>query len=389
MTTPDWLRPLSNLVLGRSDRHRRHVLFVLFTLQLYAVCLGVIWHSNHLGILRDDIARTLITTGVGMFALFYLLVRSGWTQSLNDPVLTLPHAALSITLCVLAYVLLGDTRANVLILIAQAIVASMFRLQPTHVLGLGLYTVAIFLSAVVGLSVYDVQRFPWQVGLTHFIVGGATLLTLSLIAKWVSDIRVRIGDQAKELSETLDTLRHMATQDMLTGLMNRRVMIDTLEEEIKLMQRHGHPLTIALIDLDFFKQVNDAYGHHAGDEVLKTFARISEVNLRSVDRMARWGGEEFLCLLPKVTAEEARSAIDRLRESFRAARIPGQPDIRVSFSAGIAQAQPGEGMDQWIERADRALYQAKHQGRSQCVINQESTTPTPMTTMTTLAGSPA
>ena len=391
MQTPDWLVPLSDLILGRPPRVRRHVLFVLVTLQLYLVCLGVVWHATNLGVLDTGFAKTLSVASCGMFLVFYALVRSGLTQSLPDPVLTLPHAVLSITMCVGAYTMMGDTRGDVLILIAQAIVISMFRLQPVQVLGLGLYTVAIFLAAVVGLSMYDVQQYPWQKGLTHFVVGGATLLTLSLIAKWVSDIRIRIGDQAKELSTTVTTLRQMATQDMLTGLMNRRVMIDALEAELKLMERQGHTVTLALIDLDHFKLINDQHGHHVGDEVLKTFARITEVNLREVDRMARWGGEEFLCLLPRVNAEETLSAMDRLRQALQQTRIPAHADLRVTFSAGIAQARSGETMDQWIERADRALYQAKHQGRTRCLICQEpmsgANSTTPMTT--TMQGSPA
>lgn len=372
MHTPDWLRPLSNLVLGRQDRLRRHVLFVLVTLQLYAVCLGVIWHSAYLGVIRQDVAHSLTMVAGAMFVMFYTLVRSGVTQRMPDPVLTLPHAVLSITLCVVAYCMLGDIRGNVLILMAQAIVASMFRLKPVQVLGLGLYTVTIFLFGVVGLSLYDDQRYPWATGLTHFVVGGATLLTLALIAKWVSDIRVRIGDQARELSDTVKTLRQMATQDMLTGLLNRRVMMDTLEAEVKLMERHGHPLTLAIIDLDHFKHINDTHGHHVGDEVLKAFARLSEVSIREVDRMARWGGEEFLCLLPRVHADEAVSAIDRLRLAMADTRIAAHPQVKVTFSAGVAQARAGETIDQWIERADHALYEAKRLGRDRCVIAPEA-----------------
>jgi len=386
MTIPSWLKPASDLLLGRPERLRRHVLFTLITLQLYAVCLGVIWHSNYLGLLADRPTQLLTAASVLMFLTFYALVRSGWSQHMADPVLTLPHAGLSVTLCILAYTQLGDTRADVVILAAQAIVASMFRLRPVQMFGLGLYTVGLFLVAVVGMSVYDAERFPWERGWTHFVVGGATLLTLSLIAKWVSDIRVRIGEQSHELTDTLKTLQQMATQDMLTGLMNRRVMIDTLEAELKLAERHGYPLSLALIDLDHFKHINDTHGHQVGDEVLKTFARLSEVNLREVDRMARWGGEEFLCLLPRVPADEARLAIDRLRETFQEAQITGHPKVRFSFSAGIAHARPGETIDQWVERADRALYAAKHQGRNQCVVSTERAG-VPMPAQ--LSGSPA
>lgn len=375
MTLPPWLSPLAVLILGREPRLRRHVVFVLLTLQLYAVCLGVIWHSQYLDIIPPGLAQMLSWASIAIFGSMYLAVRSGRTQHLADPVLTLPHAVISVGLCVVAYTQIGESRGNVMILIAQAIVVSMFRLKPAHVLALGLYTVSIFALAVGWLSWQDPQRYPWSQGLTHLIVGGATLLMLSLVAKWVSDIRMRIGSQAEELTQTLQTLQQMATQDMLTGLMNRRVMTDLLEAEMKLAQRHGQPLTVALIDLDHFKHINDTHGHHVGDEVLKTFARLSESRLREVDRMARWGGEEFLCLLPQVTAQDALSAIDRLRQAMADSVPLEQNRLRTTFSAGLAQARPDETLEQLVERADRALYEAKQQGRNRCRIHQDACGP--------------
>lgn len=371
MMSLPWLSAPAKALLGSEPRVRRHVLLVLLTLQLYAVCLGVIWHSQHLDVIPPGLAMVLSWASLGAFGTMYLAVRSGWTQRLADPVLTLPHAAIAVALCIMAYTQIGESRGNVLILIAQAIVVSMFRLRPAQVLGLGLYTVSLFALAVGWLSWQDPAQYPWSQGLTHLIVGGATLLMLSLVAKWISDIRVRIGEQAGELSQTLLTLRQMATQDMLTGLMNRRVMTDLLEAELKLAQRHGRPLTVALIDLDHFKHINDTHGHHVGDEVLKAFARHSEVRLREVDRMARWGGEEFLCLLPQVGADEAMSAINRLREAMAGSGPPAQPRLRATFSAGLAQARADDTIEQLVERADRALYQAKQQGRNRCCVNND------------------
>lgn len=194
------------------------------------------------------------------------------------------------------------------------------------------------------------------------------MLTLSLVAKWVTAIRMRIGMQAKELTQALHTLQHMATQDSLTGLNNRRVMVDLIEAELKLVERHGHPVTIALVDLDHFKLINDRFGHNAGDAVLIGFAGLALTQLRLVDKVGRWGGEEFLVMLPQVTADEAFTALERLRLAIDGLSHPDHPGVHATFSAGLAQARTGESLEHLIERADNALYQAKNAGRNRCQI---------------------
>ena len=343
---------------------RRHVIFVLATSQLYIVNLGVFWHSVHLGLLDASFATSLSWASVVTYLTVFALVRSGFTQGLPDPVLTLPHGLVSIGLCIVAYTQLGEHRASVLILVAEALVMCMFRLRPTQMLSLGLASVAMLLGAVVWLTAQNPVRYPASTGLMHFVIGGSTLLILSLVAKWVTDIRTRIGSQARELSRALDTLQHMATQDTLTGLLNRRTMTDLAEAEIKLMDRSGTPLSVALLDLDHFKHINDHAGHAAGDAVLCGFAAHAQGVLRQVDKVARWGGEEFLVLLPQVGQDNAQSAIERLRVSAERLAYAGHPGLRATFSAGIAEVQPGDTLEQVVDRADRALYEAKRRGRN-------------------------
>ncbi|MGC4062089.1 MAG: GGDEF domain-containing protein [Aquabacterium sp.] len=375
MNTPSWLQPLANLVLGRSKHLRRNVSFISLSLLSYLVSIGVILHSVHLKLLDADMGWLLTGLSVASFTTFFLLVRSGWSQRFDDPVLTFPHAVVSILLCMAAYVLLGPHRANTMILIAQTIVLSMFRLKPAQVLALGVLTVALLLACVVALSWYDPVRYSPAANATHFIVAGSTLLTLSLIAKWVSDIRVRIGRQARELEEAVTTVKQMATNDMLTGVLNRRVMTDLAESELKLIERTGAPMCMALIDIDHFKQVNDQFGHHAGDVVLKGMAQHVQGQLRQVDKLSRWGGEEFLLMLPRVAEPEAMAALERLRQSVEAMQFDGHPKLKITLSAGVARALPGETLEHVMERADEALYAAKRQGRNRCLLASESLKP--------------
>jgi diguanylate cyclase (GGDEF)-like protein len=381
MNNPSWLQAPSRILLGSDPQVARHTLFVLASMQLYVVNLGIIWHSVHLGTLQGDIARSLTWSGLLTFAIVLTLVRSGWSRRFRDPVLTMPHALASIALCFLAYVQLGEHRASVLILVAETIVISMFRLRPKQMLLLGLMSVAMLLGSAGWLSWSDPARFPASTSLMHFVIGGSTLLILSLVAKWVTDIRTRISSHAKELANALNTLQHLATQDTLTGLINRRVMTDLAETELKLVDRTGQPLTVALIDLDHFKRINDQHGHQAGDAVLSGFAAHAQNQLRRVDKLSRWGGEEFLVLMPQVQASEALAGIERLRLSTETLRYAGHPHLRATFSAGLAQARPGETLEQLVERADQALYEAKQGGRNRSVVAtvRAPTPPTPPT----------
>lgn len=374
MNLPPWLQTPARWLLGTHAPMRRHIVFLLASSQFYIVNLGIFWHSVHLGLLEPPFAAALTWASVLTYLGVFALVRSGWTQRLPDPVLTMPHALVSIGLCILAYTQLGEHRASVLILVAEALVMCMFRLRPTQMLSLGLASVAMLLGAVIWLSWQDPVSYPASTGLMHFVIGGSTLLILSLVAKWVTDIRMRIGSQARELSRALDTLQHMATQDTLTGLLNRRTMTDLAEAELKLMDRNGSAMSVALLDLDHFKHINDHAGHAAGDAVLCGFAAHAQSVLRQVDKVARWGGEEFLVLLPQVSQHDAQSAIERLRIGTERLSYAGHPGLRATFSAGIAQARPGDTLEQLVERADRALYEAKRKGRnrSECADAEEA-----------------
>jgi diguanylate cyclase (GGDEF)-like protein len=156
----------------------------------------------------------------------------------------------------------------------------------------------------------------------------------------------------------------MATTDMLTGLLNRRQMEEVLEAEMGQAQRQGHGLCVAMIDLDHFKRVNDVHGHRMGDEVLRRFAELLKREGRQVDRCGRWGGEEFLLLMPHANLPQARLALERIRKRLSDLPMREHDTLRVTLSAGVAQWVPGESVDGWLERADHAMYEAKHSGRN-------------------------
>ncbi len=372
MKPPSWQTPWLDWALGQQQPTRRYVLLVLATLQLYAVTIGILLHSVHLGLLDRHTANWLILCGAATFLTVFTLVRSGWSLRLKDPIMAFPHALASNCICVLAFMQLGDHRSNVLIIICQTIVAAMFRLRPARVLLLGALTVGMLAAATIALTWYDPVRYPVTKSWAVLAVGGSALLMLSLVGKWISDIGVKLGRQTKELSEAVRTVEQMATTDMLTGLLNRRVVTDLAEAELKLMERTGAPMCVALIDLDHFKDINDRFGHHAGDTALRGFAQSTTPQLRQVDKLARWGGEEFLLMLPQLNQHEALTALERLRQTVEALVFKDHALMQLTFSVGIAQAQPGESLEHLVDRADQAVYEAKRQGRNRCVLASSS-----------------
>lgn len=168
-----------------------------------------------------------------------------------------------------------------------------------------------------------------------------------------------------EQKELAARLLEMATTDELTGAFNRRRILEIAEEEIRRSDRYGHPLSMAMIDADHFKQVNDRFGHLVGDQVLRMITATAKRELRAVDSLGRYGGEEILALLPETPATGAFAVMDRVRRAVASAELPiDGGTVTAQVSIGVVQRQPGDGLDATLRRADEALYAAKAAGRN-------------------------
>jgi len=175
--------------------------------------------------------------------------------------------------------------------------------------------------------------------------------------------------EVSTLHNKLEAAREKATHDSLTGLPNRLAYEDRISEEIERARRYKHPLTLAVLDVDFFKKINDSYGHPAGDNVLKILAELFRKRTRESDFIARFGGEEFMLILTETDPESALSVADKLRQTveeanfhFRENRVP------VTISCGLTGYREGDEKGSLYERADTALYEAKESGRNRCIL---------------------
>jgi diguanylate cyclase (GGDEF)-like protein len=183
-------------------------------------------------------------------------------------------------------------------------------------------------------------------------------------------------ERARVKSELMRT-RELALQDELTGLANRRALEEMLANEVSRALRHGRPLSVLMADVDHFKAINDTYGHRAGDEVLRELARLLAEKLRSIDRAARYGGEELFVMMPETPVEEARQVAERIRTAVELHTFVVDPEddeppigLRLTWSVGVANLPENtESLEELVELADRALYEAKKRGRNRVVVS--------------------
>ncbi len=208
------------------------------------------------------------------------------------------------------------------------------------------------------------REFPVEISVSE--VDDENNDCLVLVTRDVS-ARKRVENHIRKL---LEENKRLAATDMLTGLPNRRYLLEAINKELSRCKRYGHDLSILVIDIDFFKQINDTFGHSSGDDALKVMARIIREIARGSDLFCRFGGEEFLVALPETSAVQAGRVAERLRERLENTVIKTvrEEDLRMTCSVGVAQWFPGDLFDDTLAAGDRALYQAKRNGRNQVVV---------------------
>jgi diguanylate cyclase len=171
--------------------------------------------------------------------------------------------------------------------------------------------------------------------------------------------------QIQKLHQELNAASVMARHDALTGALNRKGLDEALARELAEMQRKDVPLCVSLLDIDNFKKLNDSKGHEAGDAALQHLVTVTKESMRGQDTLARYGGEEFVILMPDTVLENGIEAMVRLQRALtRRYFLAGSEQILITFSAGVAQFEPGETPESAIKRADQAMYLAKRQGRN-------------------------
>ncbi|MAA64421.1 MAG: GGDEF domain-containing protein [Alteromonadaceae bacterium] len=212
---------------------------------------------------------------------------------------------------------------------------------------------------ILDLSLELVQIFA------YFLV----MAQIAMIGGFISGLRGKLRKKNLELKHAMARISELVNIDELTGVCNRRKLFEVLAEETNRFSRTQGPFSVCILDIDFFKQVNDTFGHQAGDQILRQVAQTVSQSLRQIDCFGRYGGEEFLMILPQTSLEGARVKAERVRSDVAALQFDGiEPEFSITVSIGVAQCRKEDSAEDTIARADQALYIAKQKGRNQTAM---------------------
>lgn len=369
------LLPLNDPVLRRRLQRQAMGLasYLMFLLPLaYAVSQG--WMDIGWAGLA-----ALVAVAMAVNLGFFVAIRRGWSARLADPSLTFAQILVAMLLALVMIHFSGQVRTLLLTLFVASLFFGVFGLSQRRFLLLSACAVGGYLA----LAVWDTRGVAWADPTVR--MEGLRLLTLAMILLWLSllgsyvaGLRAQLEQRNTALDIALARLKQLVSHDELTGVFNRRHLMDVMGREKERAERFGHVFSLCLVDLDHFKQVNDRYGHGVGDEVLKAFAARMLGCARRIDWLGRqgpsdgsdnafgrFGGEEFLLVLPHTSLAGARRCVERLRsqvleESIQTTAGP----LQLGFSAGVTECRPGETVAETLARADAALYRAKDSGRN-------------------------
>ena len=355
-------------VLSRRAAHRRNSLAA--QVGSYTIGAAVLLVYVHTGTISMAIPSAFFLCGVALIGLFAVLSETHFNDHFDDHHLTVfqvaGHAAIQLGF-VLAAPEIGYAFLDVLFLIFGVASLQMTPRQVAIVWSLtaaGVASVFLFTQSPIGMPVATTtERLAAALCLV------LTIGQCAFVGLYGDALRKKLSRRSSELREAYKRIEELAELDELTGSFNRRCIMRMLDEEISRAHRSRLPCSIALIDLDWFKRINDTYGHPTGDEVLRTFAITVFANIRNFDHFGRFGGEEFLLVLPDTPHNAAALILDRLRAIIGDLDWSAfSPGMRVTISAGVATLKPTETPDTFLARADCALYEAKAQGRN-CIAS--------------------
>ena len=306
---------------------------------------------------------------------FFAALRLRWTQHLLDPSLAVWQVVVAGTFALVLGWFNQGASAITLTLFFTSFFFGVFSFSTRQYLALSAVAVVAYGSMLLlkyapGARAGDAFRLE----VLDFILLVIVLGWMSLLGGYIAALRNTLAHRKDALAQALERLKELASRDELTGLHNRRHLIETLEQQQERAARHHEPFALCILDLDHFKHINDTHGHGVGDETLRGFADRVRTHLRRMDAVGRggsdstfgrYGGEEFLLLLPYANVESSRVCVERLRAALHAQPLATSIGaLAITFSAGIAQHVQGERISDLLQRADDALYRAKDAGRN-------------------------
>ena len=351
-------------VLARRAKQRRGIQGMIAA--SYVVDGLILMLYARAGSIPETIGPAFAATGLLGVAFYLVLSQTGFTERFRDHYFVVPQLIINVAILLAFTYFVPEVGLMFLCTLFTAITFSALRSGPLQsallwtIIVAGLAGLFLLTDKPIGLPVGNQTERLATLLLFALAIGRCMYLGI-----FSSSMRQSLYQSGQKLKEAYRRIEELAELDELTGSFNRRCIMRMLEEEIVRAQRGNTPCSVALIDLDFFKRINDAFGHPTGDEVLRTFSITMFANIRAIDRFGRYGGEEFLLVLPDTSEDAAFRLLDRLRAIVADLDWSAfSPNMRVTISAGVATLRPNETSDNFLARADNALYASKARGRN-------------------------
>lgn len=359
--------PVMNLRLKRLIMGL--VSYLMFVIPLiYAVNSG--WMQiGYLGLF------VLTSTAIAINTVYYIAIRSGFSRRFKDPSLLLPQVATAVVLALLMIHFSNESRSVFLMLFFSIFFFGLFGLDTRQFLWLTTGTTIGYIAMIAWeFHSQPLNTDVFRLELLRFMALVMMMLWLSFLGGYIARMRSTLASKKNALAEALDKLQVISIHDELTGAFNRRHLMDIIEHEKERTDRFGETFSICILDLDHFKRFNDEFGHQVGDEILQGFSQRMRTQARGMDMLGRqepdntfgrYGGEEFLLVLPHTPQSGAMQCVERIRRSVNASPFEtSSGPLVATFSAGIAEYTRGETVVETLNRADAALYKAKKNGRN-------------------------
>jgi diguanylate cyclase len=370
---------LADWVLGPDGPQRFSTKVSSTGLATYVPCMLLVVYCGWAGLTPAHLVMPIVLAMLLTVAGFYAALRSGWSRRFADAGLILPQMLASITWDAIGYVLMGEAHAGMLMPAALTVTYGVFALHGRGAYGVQAYAIVLIGATMATMCALDPTVFPVNEAALLYTSFVVTILMLGWTGRQIAQLRERERQTRAALARTLEQIQQRATHDGLTGLHNRRHMQAALAHHLARAERDGTPLTLALLDIDHFKQVNDRHGHAAGDAVLVAFARIAEATLAHAAVVGRWGGEEFLVVGTRgQSCDDLQAQVDHVRARLLQAPIELPTGrVQVNFSAGLAAHRRGTSATSLLDGADQALYAAKQAGRGRSLVASPHAAPLP------------
>jgi len=339
----------------------RRYFFALLTSLLVLFFLAVVHNHGYM----DWEGLQWCATGMSIcFIAFYLLFRTGLNLRFRDPSLTSAQmlSAFFVT-TMAAFYIENNARGIILPVLLMIFYFGVSRLDASQMTTIALITISFYGIMIWMLYLYRPYALELHLEILRWWI-------LSVVSLWFALMSGQVAKLRGELASRKEAIDALLERDDLTSVGNRRFLTHMLEQEKSRADRAATAFCVAMLDLDYFKKVNDTYGHAAGDKILKIFAHVAQRDLRKIDYFGRYGGEEFMLIMSDTHIVGAQVRAERLRANVERTRYDEiDPALIQTVSIGIAEYRRGESMEQIQSRADKAMYEAKSKGRNRVEID--------------------